>query len=151
TYSGEPFAASATATGVGGGAVGGSFAFLYYVGSSAAGAGSSTPPTDAGTYTVVASFTSADGNYADAASDPVTFTIAPAAPTVTASADGGVYSGEPFAASATATGVSGSAVDGALTFLYYVGSSATGAGTSTPPTDAGTYTVVASFTSAAGT
>src|SRR5205823_222957 len=73
---GNPFAATATATGLAGGPVTGSFAFTYYAGSTATGTGSSTPPTDAGTYTVVASFASADSAYLGAQSSPVTFTIA---------------------------------------------------------------------------
>src|SRR5207244_10231280 len=84
----------------------------------------------------VASFSGAHGNEADAVAHPVSFAIAPAAPTVTAAADGGVYTGDPFAASATATGVGGSAVDGSFAFVYYTGASVTGTGTSTPPTDA---------------
>ena len=56
TYSGNPFPASATATGIGNASVSGSFAYTYYVGSSVTNSGSATPPTAAGTYTVVASF-----------------------------------------------------------------------------------------------
>ena len=37
-----------------------SFGFTYYVGSTVSGSGTSTAPTDAGTYTVVADFTSSD-------------------------------------------------------------------------------------------
>ncbi len=58
----------------------------YYVGPAVTGSGSTTPPTAAGTYTVVASFAGSD-NYAAAQSDPVTFVITPApklvAPTIT--------------------------------------------------------------------
>src|SRR5262249_24210452 len=148
TYNGNAFPASATATGVGGAAVSGSFGFSYYVGSTATGTASATAPTNAGTYTVVASFTSADANYADAQSAAVTFTIGKATPTVTARDAGGTYNGIAFPASATATGVGGAAVSGSFGFSYYVGSTATGTASATAPTNAGTYTVVASFTSA---
>src|SRR6267142_4459968 len=147
TYNGNAFPASATATGVGGAAVSGSFAYTYYVGASASGTGSSTAPTNAGTYTVVASFTSSNANYANAQSAAVTFTIAKATPTVTATDAGGTYNGNSFPASATATGVSGAAVSGSFAYTYYVGASDSGTGSSTAPTNAGTYTVVASFTS----
>jgi hypothetical protein len=75
TYNGSRFPATATATGLGGASVSGSFALTYYVGNSASGTGSSTAPTGAGTYTVVATFTSTDPDYASASSKPVTFTI----------------------------------------------------------------------------
>ena len=52
----------------------GSFSYTYYVGSGTNGLGSSTVPTNAGTYTVVASFTSNDPNYANGQSGPVAFT-----------------------------------------------------------------------------
>jgi hypothetical protein len=52
---------------------------MYYLGSAASGTGSSTAPTNAGTYTVIASFTSTNANYHNAQSAPLTFTIAPPA------------------------------------------------------------------------
>jgi hypothetical protein len=52
--------------------------YLLYVGSGVGGTESSTAPTAAGTYTVVASFTSASSDYTNARSAPVTFTISPA-------------------------------------------------------------------------
>jgi hypothetical protein len=148
TYNGNSFPASATATGVGGAAVSGGFGFSYYVGSTASGTASSTAPTNAGTYTVVAPFTSADANYADAQSAAVTFTIGKATPNVTTGDAGGTYNGNSFPASATATGVGGAAVSGSFAFAYYVGSTANGTASATAPTNVGTYTVVASFTSA---
>ena len=146
-YDGNPFPASATATGVGGASVTGTFAFTYYVGSMVSGSGSSTAPTNAGPYTVVASFTSADANYANAQSAPVTFTVDQAIPSVVASDAGGTYSGNPFPATATATGVGGASVSGSFAFTYYVGSTVNGNGSATAPTNAGTYTVVAAFAS----
>src|SRR5262249_40361638 len=126
TYNGNAFPASATATGVGGAAVSGSFAFAYYVGSTASGTPSATAPTQAGTYRVGGSFTGSNANYADAQSAAVTFTIAKAAPSVTATDAGGTYNGSAYPASATATGVGGAAVSGSFGFSYYVGSTASG-------------------------
>jgi uncharacterized repeat protein (TIGR03803 family) len=83
-FTGNPFQASATATGLGGASVSGTFAFTYYVGSGVSGAGSSVAPMNPGTYTVVAAFTSTDSNYADAESDPLVFTIEPAGPAIMA-------------------------------------------------------------------
>ena len=146
-YSGNPFPASATAKGVGGVTVSGSFAFTYYVGSSVNGNGSSTPPTNVGTYTVVAAFTTTDPNYVNKSSAPLTFAISAATPSVVTSDPGGVYSGNPFPASATAKGIGGGTVSGSFAFTYYVGCNVNGRGSATAPTNAGTYTVVAAFTS----
>ena len=77
----------------------------------------------------------------------MTFTIGQATPKVVASDPGGTYNGNPFPATATATGVGGATVSGTFAFTYYVGTSASGTGTSTAPTNVGTYTVVAAFTS----
>jgi PhoPQ-activated pathogenicity-related protein len=149
-YNGNPYAATAAATGLGGAPVSGTFAYAYYAGSSVSGTGSSTAPTNAGIYTVVASFTSDNTDYTNPSSAPLTFTITPATPTVVAVDNSGTYNGNPFAATATATGVGGATVGGTSTFAYYLGSAATGTSSSTAPTNAGTYTVVASFTSTNG-
>jgi hypothetical protein len=92
TYTGKPFAATATATATGahGVTVSGSFAYTYYAGPKASGTVSSTPPTNVGTYTVVATFTSSNAGYKNATSAPLTFTISPATPTVVASDLGGI-------------------------------------------------------------
>jgi hypothetical protein len=147
TYDSQPFPGSATAKGAGGVTVNGSFSFTYYAGSSATGTGSATAPSSAGTYTVVASFTSSDPNYTNAQSSPVTFAIAPAAPTVTVTDAGGTYDGQPFQASATATGIGGAAVSGSFTYTYYQGNGVNGSGTAAAPIDPGTYTVLAAFAS----
>src|SRR5205823_1409399 len=66
----------------------------YFAGPSASGPGSSTAPTNAGIYTVVASFTSSDPHYGDAQSAPLTFTIASGTPAVDfAGAYAGSYQG----------------------------------------------------------
>ena len=75
--------------------------------------------------------------------------VVQATPSVMVADAGGIYSGSAFAATGTVTGVSGipdtTLEDVGLTFTYYVGPSVSGTGTSTAPTHAGTYTVVASF------
>ncbi len=78
-FSGNPFAATATATGVGGATVSGNFSFTYYVGSMVSGNGSTTAPSAPGTYAVVASFVSTDQNYVTkpVSSLPVMFVINP--------------------------------------------------------------------------
>src|SRR5215469_12381211 len=83
TYNGSAFPATGTALGVDGKtAVNGSFSYAYYVGSSVSGTPSATAPTNAGTYTVVATFTSSDPNYASGGTAHTTFTIKPATPMV---------------------------------------------------------------------
>ena len=102
--------------------------------------GSPTAPTNAGTYAVTATFTSADPSYASAAATS-SLTINPATPTITVNGGPFNYDGTPQAATATAAGVDGvTPVAGTLSFTYN--------GSSTPPTAAGTYSVTATFTSA---
>ncbi len=68
-------------------------------------------------------------------------------PTVTVSDMGGMFNGSAYAASATSIGLAGLAVPGNFTYTYYAGTSGSGPGSATAPTNVGTYTVVASFTS----
>src|SRR5262249_12620832 len=92
-YDGNPFPAIGTAVGVDGTTpVAGSFSFVYYAGSSASGTASATAPTNAGTYTVVATFTSSDPNYSNGTAQ-TTFTIRAISPTVSVSDTGGTYNG----------------------------------------------------------
>jgi hypothetical protein len=126
--------------------------FTYYAGTSDSGTPLSGAPSEVGTYTVVATFTSSDPNYTNAQSAPVTFTISPstpfpATPRVAAIDGSGAYDGQPFAATGIATGLGGAGVSGSFTFTYYVGSTASGTGSTVAPTNSGTYTVVAAFTS----
>jgi hypothetical protein len=136
TYNGSPCAGSGSATGVGGIAL--SPVTLSYSGT---GYGpTSAPPTNAGTYTVVATF-AASGNYATATSTAANITISPATPTVMATGNTCTYTGSPCAGSGSATGAGGIALS-PVTLSY----SGTGYGpTVAPPTNAGTYTVTASF------
>jgi hypothetical protein len=146
-YNGKPFPATGSAVGVDGvTSVAGSFTYAYYTGSSATGASSATAPTNAGTYTVVATFTSSDPNYTGGSAQ-TTFTIGAAKPTVSVT-DGGIYNGKPFPATGSAVGVDGvTSVAGIFSYAYYTGSSASGTPLAAAPTNAGTYTVVATFTS----
>jgi hypothetical protein len=73
-YNGQPFAAQATATGVGGVTVQGSFTYAYMNSQNQLLAAA---PSAVGSYSAIASFQSADPNYASADSAPVGFTIAP--------------------------------------------------------------------------
>jgi hypothetical protein len=148
TYNGNPFAANATAVGIDGVTpVSGSFSYSYYAGSSVSGTPSAS---NAGTYTVVATFTSSDPNYASGTAQ-TTFTISPAIPTVTVSDAGGTYTGNPMPPDGTAVGINGvTPVSGSFSYTYYAGNSASGTPSATAPTNAGTYTVVATFTSSNG-
>jgi hypothetical protein len=119
----------------------------YYVGNTTTGTPSSTAPTTVGTYTVVANF-AGSADYLAAASNPVTFVISQAMPTVTVSDAGGTYNGNKFPATATVNGQAN--LEGVTpTLAYYAGSSTTGTPSSTAPTAAGTYTVVANFAGSA--
>jgi len=87
TYNAEPYAATATVVGIDTTASptleGVSPTFTYYVGSDASGQNlGRTAPTNAGTYTVVASFPGST-DYTSAQSQPVTFTISAKAASVT--------------------------------------------------------------------
>ena len=125
TYDGKPFPATGTATGAGGVTVAGSFTFTYYVGTGTNGTTlGAAAPTAAGTYTVVAAFTSSNTDYGNGTAQD-TFSISPAAPTLKVS-DGGTYNGKPFPATGTATGAGGVTVAGSLIFTYYVGSGTSG-------------------------
>jgi hypothetical protein len=77
TYNGNPFPVTASAVGVDGATVAGTFSYTYYAGSSPSGTPLAAAPTNAGTYTVVATFTSSDPNYSNGSAQ-TTFTINPA-------------------------------------------------------------------------
>jgi hypothetical protein len=70
------------------------------------------------------------------------------APTIKVVDTGGIYNGNRFSVTATAVGIdSTTPVAGSFTYTYYAGTSAGGTPLSAVPVDAGTYTVVAAFTS----
>jgi hypothetical protein len=109
------------------------------------------PKTGVVTYTPAASevgpvnITFQAANVAGTATQTVPFNVTaptstPATPTITVSGGSFVYDGTTHAASATAVGVDGvTPISGSFTFTYN--------GSLTLPTDAGTYTVEATFTS----
>ncbi len=151
TYSGSPFAATDSLTGVNGQAgatlEGLGLALTYYAGGTATGTPLSGAPTAAGTYTVLAAF-AGSSDYLPA-TNQATFTIARASPTVVVSDAGGTFSGSPFSATDSIAGVgvpAGSTLEGVgLTLTYYAGGTATGTPLAGAPAAAGTYTVAAAF------
>src|SRR5262249_56589096 len=83
TYKGTGFAATGKAVGPDGTTpVSGTFSYAYYVGNSVSGTPSATAPSNVGTYTVVATFTSTSVNYKSGGTAQATFTIRKATPTV---------------------------------------------------------------------
>ena len=132
-YNAGPQSASAVAVAPDGVTqVDGTFSFTYN--------GSPTPPTNAGAYNLVASFTSNDPNYVNTIAAG-TFYIDPATPTLSVSGGGTItYDGMPHPISATVVGVDGVTPVGNLSFTYN--------GSPSAPVNAGTYTAVATFTSA---
>jgi hypothetical protein len=133
TYDGNAHSDIATAIGTDGVTpVAGSFLITYN--------GSTTAPTAAGTYAVVATFVSSDLAYGDA-SIAGTLTIAQATPTITISSSYPFYY-DTFAQAqyVSEVGADGATpVNGTLSVLYN--------GSSTLPVNAGTYDVSATFTS----
>ena len=124
----------------------------YYAGNlTAQQIASATPlayiPSNAGTYTVVASF-AGSGDYLSAQSEPVSFTIGRATPGLSVSDASQPYTGLGFTSTITLVGVNGAAtsLEGATpTLAYYAGSKVTRTALAAAPIKIGTYTVVASF------
>ncbi|MDR3659572.1 MAG: MBG domain-containing protein, partial [Mycobacterium sp.] len=111
--------------------VAGTFVFTYN--------GSATLPTQTGTYSVVATFISADPAYANA-SIAGSLTISAVAPALAVDPTPFTYDGTSHAASVTALGVDGvTPVNGTFTVTYN--------GSLTPPVNAGTYDVAVAFSS----
>ena len=144
TYNGLPFPATVTVASIDGTAAasleGVTPIVTYCQGNSC----STTPPTQAGTYTAYATFPGST-DYAETTSAMVTFTIAQASPTIQVTDSNGTYNGLPFPATVTVTGVDGSAaasLEGVTPIVTYCqGNSCS----TTPPTQVGTYTVEATF------
>ncbi len=121
---------TATAKGAGNATVTGSSVFTYN--------STSTPPINGGTYAVSASFTSSDNNYADAAGSG-SLTISKATPTVEITCPAGVvYDGNVRSCTAATSGVGNATVNGSVLLTYNGG---------TAPASAGSYAVIATFTS----
>ena len=132
-YNGAPQAATASVYASDGSTpVDGTVTFTYN--------GSTTVPTNAGTYSVLAYFTSNDPNYTNTVAAG-TYYIAQASPTISVTGGGTItYDGQPHAIAATATGVDGATpVAGTFSYTYN--------GSSTVPVNPGTYAAVATFTS----
>ena len=104
-----------------------------------------TTSSSVGSYAITGSgLTANNGNYtfAQAASNATALTITAATPTVTVTGGTFTYDGNSHAATATAVGVDGiTPVSGTFSFTY------TPPGNSTAPTNVGTYSVTANFTS----
>lgn len=98
--------------------------------------GSATLPVTAGTYPVVASFVS---SYypSENTSASATLVISQATPTFTVNCANGSWTGSPQGCTTNATGIAGVALSGTTGITYN--------GSTTPPTDPGTYAVVATF------
>jgi hypothetical protein len=130
TFNATAHSCTAAATGIGNAPVAGSSILTYNAGAA---------PSNAGTYTVSASFTSSDPNYANA-SGTGSLSIAKATPTVNVACPSGVtYDGNPHACLAGATGVGSATVTGTATITYN--------GNPIAPSSLGIYPVNASFTS----
>jgi len=114
---------TATATGVGGATVAGSFSFAP---------GSET---NAGSYPETGTFTSTDTNYVSGGTASGTLVITAATPALSATCTGGVYNGTAYSCTGSATGVGGATVTG--TFAFAPGSE----------TNAGSYPETGTFTS----
>jgi uncharacterized repeat protein (TIGR01451 family) len=120
-YNGTSFPASATAVGVTGQNVSGSFSYTYYAGTSASGTPLTGAPVNAGTYTVVATFTSTDPGYTSGGTAQATFTISPDPTSISVSASSAapVY-GQGVTLTATVATPPGEAIptssDGTVTF-----------------------------------
>ena len=137
TYTGSPQGPSgSTVTQVTGGATPTGTVTFSYVGTGATTYGpSATQPTDAGTYSVTASYPG-DANYNSASSAPLAFTIAKATPTATLAVSNSpvTYTGS---AQAATVGITTSSVPGSVSNIM-TGGAAT-------QTNAGTYAVTADF------
>jgi hypothetical protein len=127
TYDAQPHSASGTATGVLGEVL--TPVQLLYNGTS------ETPPVDAGTHTVSASFTGS-GNYTPAQSAAVPLVIDKATPIMSLAAETVTYDGQPHSASAAAVGVNNESLTPVV--ITYNGSTAM-------PVSAGTYAVEARY------
>jgi hypothetical protein len=131
-FDGAAHATTATATDAGGLDVAGALSLTYAP-------GGLTPPVAAGTYTVTATFTSADTRFDDARVIG-SIVIEPALPRLILTADQVLFDGHPHEVSAAAVGIDGAPVAGAFVFAYSPGGVA--------PSAAGIYSVSARFTSA---
>jgi hypothetical protein len=129
-YDGAPHSATGVARDAANNVIAGSFAFTYD--------GSATLPVNVGTYNVGASFTSSNPNFGNAGGEGL-LTITQATPVVTVSGGPFTYDGAAHAATAAARDASNNAVSGTFSITYN--------GSPTVPVNAGSYAIVATFTS----
>jgi hypothetical protein len=133
TYNGSPFGATGTVTGVGGLSV--TPTFTYVGTGTTVYAASTTAPTNAGTYTVTASY-AGDANHTGGSIAAIPFTIAQAAPTLSVTDTGGVYNATPYNATGTSS-------IGAPYYEYFLQSDTAFKNPSTTaPTNVGSYVVI---------
>ncbi len=149
-YNGSSFpATAASATGTGGlnDTNLADFTFSYVGTGSTTYAASSTAPTNAGTYIVTATYLG-NATHASSSSLATPFTISKAGSITTVTDAGGTHNGSPFpatAASATGSGGLNNTNLADFTFSYVGTGSTTYAASSTAPTNAGTFTVTATY------
>jgi hypothetical protein len=151
TYTGNAFPASGSVNGVGTPAEAVSspaLGFTYYSGSTPTGSPLGGPPTNAGTYTVHASFTG-NNNYEPASANK-TITIEKATPDVVATGGTFVYDGSQHAGTGGATGVGGEALTPvALSYSGTINGGTSYGPTASAPTEAGSYSVTTSYAGSA--
>jgi hypothetical protein len=141
-FDGEAHGATATVTGVGD--LNEAVNVTYTGRNGTSYAASSTGPTNAGDYIATATY-AGDTNH-NGSSDSKNFSIAKAAPTVSASGTF-MYDGIAKQAIGSATGVNGAAVNGSYSFTYLLQGGG-GTPSAIAPVNAGTYVVSVTFTSA---
>ena len=150
TYNGTPCAGTGSATGVLSGPDVLTPVTLSYSGVVNGGAAygpTATAPTNAGAYSVTASYAGST-DYKAGTSTPATITINQATPTVKATGNTCTYNGTPCAGTGSATGVlSGPDVLTPVTFSYsgVVNGGAVYGPATTAPTSAGAYSVTTSY------
>jgi hypothetical protein len=143
TYDGAAHGATAVVTGVNGGANPGTATLTYFAGTGTSGTPLSGAPTDAGTYTVQASYAGST-DYSPLMQTAM-LTIALATPAITITAPNVSYNGAPQPVTVTVSGVANGAVPGPATVTYFAGTDASGTPLDGPPSAVGTYTVQAAY------
>ncbi len=151
TANGAAFIASDSVAGVGSQSTpgpsleGAALSLTYYAGSSASGTALSGAPKTPGTYTALASFGGTLDYTSGAASTSfVIGTVTQSPSIVTVTDNSGIYNSAVFTATDTVNG--GTSLESVTPSLsYYSGTSVSGTALSGAPSNAGTYTVLASF------
>jgi hypothetical protein len=142
-YNGNPFEATGTVTGLEG-ALSPPVTFEYEKYDGSNWAGISGAPTDAGAYRVRSNF-AGNTNYTSGSNDWTAFAINQISTTITVSRTGGDYNGNPFEATGDVTGLDGTSLSPAVTFVYEQYDGSNWSGIVGAPTDAGAYRVRSNF------